>query len=109
MTTTSPAARSDAGARPHRLPLQPLLDALPIDLQMARPDVSGPGPVAQAAELLNVSTRSVHRLRHSGLTPSTADRLAIAAGLHPLAVWGDAWIHAIDDDRRPPRQALDTP
>ena len=109
MTTTSSAARGNAGARLHRLPFQPLLDALPIDHQMARPDVSGPGAVAQAARLLKVSTRTVHRLRDSGLALSTADRMAITAGFHPLAVWGDAWIHAIEDDRGSRRQVLDTP
>ncbi len=92
VTPTRPAQRV---AHPERLPLQPLLDALPIDHQRARPDVAAPGVVAQAAELLAVSTRTVHRLRASGLTPWTADRLAVAAGFHPLAVWGDAWIRAV--------------
>ncbi len=109
MTTASPAARDVANVRASRLPFQPLLDALPIDIQTARPAVSGPGAVAQAAQMLNVSTRTVHRLRVSGLSPWTADRMAVAAGFHPLAVWGDAWIHAIDDDRWPRRQGLDAP
>ena len=86
---------------PGRLPLRPLLDALPIDRQLARQDVIGPGVVAQAATLLGVSTRSIHRWGRSGLTPWAADRLAIGAGLHPLTVWGDAWIHAIDTGRGP--------
>ncbi len=95
-----------------RLPLRPLLNALPIDRQLARQDVIGPGVVAQAATLLGVSTRSIHRWGRSGLTPWAADRLAIGAGLHPLTVWGDAWIHAIDTgrglDAREDRQRYET-
>jgi len=96
---------ADLGDRRHdrtdvtRLPLEPLLDALPIDRCLERRDVVGPGVIAQAAALLDVSTRTLHRLRHTGLNPWTADRLAIAGGMHPLVVWGEAWIHAIDDDR----------
>lgn len=97
MTPTRPPERT---AHPERLPLQPLLDALPIDHQKARPDVAAPGVAAQAAELLAVSTRTVHRLRVNGLTLPTADRLAVAAGFHPLAVWGDAWIAAIEHPTR---------
>lgn len=104
MIPTRPALRP---AQLERLPLQPLLDALPIDHQKARPDVAAPGVVAQAADLLAVSTRTVHRLRASGLTPQTADRLAVAAGFHPLAVWGDAWIDAIE--LRPTRKGPEEP
>jgi hypothetical protein len=82
-----------------RLPLEPLLDALPIDHYLAQQDGVGPGVIAQAAALLDVSTRTLHRLRHTGLNPWTADRLAIAGGLHPLVVWGEAWMHAIGADR----------
>ena len=81
-----------------RLPLEPLLDALPIDRWLGRQDVVGPGVIAQAAALLDASTRTLNRLRHTGLNPWTADRLAIAGGLHPLLVWGEAWIHAIAAD-----------
>ncbi len=84
-----------------RLPLEPLLDALPIDRFLGRQDVLGPGVIAQAAALLDVSTRTLNRLRHTGLNPWTADRLAIAGGLHPLLVWGEAWIHAIGTDHTP--------
>ncbi len=104
---------ADLGERRHdrpdaaRLPLEPLLDALPIDRCLERRDVVGPGAIAQAAALLDVSTRTLHRLRHTGLSPWTADRLAIAGGLHPLVVWGEAWIDAIDDGRG--FQARETP
>jgi hypothetical protein len=34
------------------------------------------------------------------MNPWTADRLAIAAGLHPFSVWDEAWgVRAIDTDR----------
>ncbi len=72
---------ADLGERRHdrpdaaRLPLEPLLDALPIDRCLERRDVVGPG--------------------------------AIAGGLHPLVVWGEAWIDAIDDGRG--FQARETP
>lgn len=89
-----------------RLPLQPLLDALPIDHTLARPDVPGPGVAAQAATLLGVSTRTIHRLKNTGVTPDTADRLAITAGLHPLIVWGDTWTKAMQaSDRSLAREA----
>ncbi len=87
------------GKESTRLPLEPLLDALPIDYCFARQDVVGPGVIAQAARLLDVSTRTLHRLRQTGLNPWTADRLAIAGGLHPLLVWGEAWIDAISADQ----------
>ena len=79
---------------PERLPFQPLLDLLPIDYTLDRPEIVGPGLAEQAARILNVSTRTVHRLRHTGLSPWTADRLALAAGYHPFAIWGDRWLDA---------------
>jgi hypothetical protein len=88
-----------------RLPLQPLLDALPIDHTLARPDVRGPGASAQAARQLGVSTRTLHRLRLTGLDLWAADRLAIAAGLHPLTVWREGWIDALADADAQPTSA----
>ncbi len=88
---------------PGRLPFQPLLDVLPIDWTLARSDVVGPGPIAQAATLLGVTRRTVHRYRNSGLDHWTADRLAITAGCHPLTVWGQDWIHAINLNQTPSR------
>lgn len=90
------ASRNASRRDEPRLPLQPLLNVLPIDHRLARPDVLGPGMSAQAAALLNVSPRSIARWRHEGLSPWTADRLAITAGHHPVTVWGWAWVHAID-------------
>jgi hypothetical protein len=78
-----------------RLPLQPLLDALPIDFVLARRNVVGPGVIAQAAPLLGVSPRTLHRYRHQGVDAWTADQLAIGAGWHPLLIWGQDWIDAV--------------
>jgi hypothetical protein len=78
-----------------RLPLQPLLDVLPIDRTRARADVTGPGVLAQASLMLQISTRRLQRYHHEGLDPWTADELAIAAGWHPLLVWGQDWIDAV--------------
>jgi hypothetical protein len=86
-----PAAPTDHA----RLPLEPLLKALPIDRVLARRDVVGPGEIAQAARMLGVSTTTLHRLRRTGLSIWVADRLAISAGLHPLLVWHDDWADAL--------------
>jgi hypothetical protein len=82
----------------NRLPLQALLDVLPIDRTRALADVTGPGVLAQAALMLQVPTRRLQRYRHEGLDPWTADELAITAGWHPLLVWGQDWIDAVTSD-----------
>ncbi len=92
------AAESDMASvprAPDRLPLQPLLDALPLDPAVASSDTPGPGLIAQAAALLPVTDRTLYRYRHKGLDPWTADRLAISAGLHPFTVWRDDWIRTM--------------
>lgn len=93
--TTRARTTDQAGGR---LPFEPLLDVLPIDPVLARPDVHGPGVPAQAAALLGVTPRSIHRYRREGLSPHLADRLAIAAGSHPILVWGQSWVDAISAD-----------
>jgi hypothetical protein len=96
MNAHSRAAEPPAAPTDHaRLPLEPLLKALPIDRVLARRDVVGPGEIAQAARMLGVSTTTLHRLRRTGLSIWVADRLAITAGLHPLLVWHDDWIDAL--------------
>lgn len=80
----------DAGTR---LPLEPLLRALGLHGQESS-GTGKPGPYAQAAETLGVNKRVLLRYRHTGLGPWVADRLAIAAGLHPRVVWGEAWEQA---------------
>jgi len=106
---TAPPARRQGLTQPdpERLPLQPLLDALPLDRHLARADVAGPGVISQAAVILDLSTRTLHRLRHTGLDPWKADRLAVAAGTHPYLVWGDAWITALQPRRQPPSRDPD--
>jgi hypothetical protein len=68
---------------------------MPLDRHLARADINGPGLIAQAALQLGVAKRTLNRHQQVGLDPWTADRYAITAGLHPLAVWGDAWINAV--------------
>lgn len=47
------------------------------------------------------SNAGEHRLRRAeGVTERIADRLAVAAGLHPFLVWPDMAEHVIDDQRR---------
>jgi hypothetical protein len=60
-------------------PLQPLLDA------------SGLTPTRLAGEL-GLSGTAVRRAARRGLTDRQADEWAIGLGLHPLMVWGWAWI-----------------
>lgn len=76
-----------------KLPLDPLLRALGLHGQESN-GTGDPGPYAQAAEALGVNKRVLLRYRHTGLGPWAADRLAIAAGLHPSVVWGEAWDRA---------------
>jgi transcriptional regulator with XRE-family HTH domain len=45
----------------------------------------------QLAEALGVTRRAVQRWQTKGIPWPTADKLAIAAGSHPVLVWGDAW------------------
>lgn len=89
-----------------KLPLEPLLRALGLHGQ----ESSGggdPGPYARAAETLGVNKRVLLRYRHTGLSPLAADRLAVAAGLHPRSVWGEAWDLAAAA-RRPRQRVADT-
>jgi DNA-binding MurR/RpiR family transcriptional regulator len=48
--------------------------------------------ISELARLGGISRQSVHRyIRRGGLPTYTADRLAVAAHLHPAEVWGWAW------------------
>ena len=91
MTTTDVAART-------RLPFAPLEDLV----AGGRPRHPARGTctwcygrhrvcitVEGIAERLGVTARSIHRWRQTGLDENMADRLAIAAGLHPELVWDD--------------------
>lgn len=60
------------------LPLQPLLDLLRLDEDRW---------AAQLSERVGVTRRTCDRWAVSGLTPTTADRVAVALDLHPLVIW----------------------
>lgn len=45
----------------------------------------------ELAELLDISPRTVHRYRRTGLSAMQADRIAVSAGFHPAEVWPDWW------------------
>lgn len=97
-----------------RYPLEPLADALRIDIGTpGRPhddDRADHGLVALSAHL-GVTDRTLRRLRCNGLTDRQADHFAIVAGLHPAEIWptwfddapgeGDDW-YADDAPMRPP-------
>lgn len=60
-------------------PLQPLLDACQLT-------------ATAMGRHLGVGAATVNRAAHSGLSDHQADEWAIRLGLHPLMVWGWAWI-----------------
>lgn len=74
-------SNDDPVLRPY--PLQPVWDLL-----VAR---YGSGQRAQEALGFNGSRLATLR-RHGRLTMDEADRLALAAGRHPVEVWGDLWL-----------------
>lgn len=77
-----------------QLPLRPLLVLL--DFPTDDP------PVAALATLLGVSERSVFRYIHEGVSTKMADRIcAKAANVHPITVWGNAFVDDIDTDALP--------
>lgn len=45
--------------------------------------------VTKLAETIGMSRKSCYRYFASGLTVFVADKLAVAAGVHPLEVWPD--------------------
>jgi hypothetical protein len=47
-----------------------------------------------AANLLGVTRWAILKWRREGMPAAAADRAAIAAGTHPLLVWGQAWLCA---------------
>lgn len=68
---------------------------------MAHPSFD-PGPVlarfgpdardAEIAEACGVTRHAVAKWRHHGrMSQWTADRVAVALGLHPCLLWGDEW------------------
>lgn len=85
-----------------RLPLAPLLKAAGVEGLQVIPRRSRPGgiggdrqliesPITRLADMIGVSRRNVHRWQRDGVPEAAADRAALAIGLHPCEVWGDAW------------------
>lgn len=69
-----------------RLPLKPLLV-----------QAGGWGRLTVAMGWEGFSHRKLQRMRLGhGITLDEADTLACAIGLHPLDVWGDAWLEGDD-------------
>jgi transcriptional regulator with XRE-family HTH domain len=53
---------------------------------------------AEFARMINVTQRAINRWKSKGGIPWTsADEAAIAIGLHPMLVWGDAWLNVKGD------------
>lgn len=47
-----------------------------------------------AAAALGVDRRTINRWLKDGVNWETADKIAMAAGFHPMEVWGDRWLVA---------------
>jgi hypothetical protein len=74
------------------LPLKPLWD-------IARAQADDPGmSVVEFAHACRTTERAVTRWRSNGMVPwISADEAAVALGLHPMLVWGNAWLNVKDD------------
>lgn len=73
------------------LPIEPLYNIVAgsADAEMT---------TTEFARRLNTTTVAVNRWRRQGGIPwVSADEAAIAIGLHPLVVWGDAWLNVKGD------------
>lgn len=49
----------------------------------------------EVAEACSCSARSIIRRRTAGVTVWEADRIAVSWGMHPVNVWGQAWVDAL--------------
>jgi hypothetical protein len=83
--------------RPNHLPFQPLADLCkhrwrPIN---AAADATA-GDIVRVADICGVPRHTVHRWRADGLSLRHADHAACALGLHPLEVWPDHYLPAIE-------------
>lgn len=75
------------------LPIEPLraIAAAKADLHSDE-SVSGGFTQRLFADMIGMTDRSVTRWMRDGRIPwSSADEAAVALGLHPALVWGDAW------------------
>lgn len=63
----------------HRFDLKPLVAAAHVEHH------------GELAQVVGVSSRQVRRASQEGLSADTADRWAIAVGVHPSSIWGTEW------------------
>lgn len=54
--------------------------------------------VTAAAEVWGTDRRNIYRWRKTGLTMSTADKVATYVGCHPVSIWGEEWFTGIGDE-----------
>lgn len=94
-------------SREHTLPLDALLavagltDSVATQRTGSNPCAKGVrNPQSALARRLDIPLRTVQRWARHGLQWWSADRAAIALGVHPCEVWGGAWwALPIDPDR----------
>lgn len=68
-------------------PALPTLDPAPLRAVIARRHRT----YADLAYTLNVDIRAVEQAMNVSMAWENADRYAIALGVHPWEIWGDAW------------------
>lgn len=75
-------------AQPRRLPTEPLLRFLHHYRRVHKLESWG-----EVAHRLGVNERTLSRvITYDGLNSGTADRMALALGLHPMNLWPDEWV-----------------
>jgi len=72
-----------------RMPLDPILAHL-VEIR-AHARACGQGSTTAIARRLGVDRRTIYRWRDCGIPLHSADRAAMALGLHPLELFGDAF------------------
>lgn len=95
-----------------RLPARPLLDHLEARADLPARCVFGAVPEAFSSQMaaveLETTSRSVKRWKVDGIPESTADRLAVAAGVQPELLWPDL-VDRDDLQLLPPADSLRVP
>jgi hypothetical protein len=89
VVTATDVAVNDRPDVPTGWPLQPLLDASGLT-------------ASRLSLTLGLSGTTVRLARRRGLTDAQADEWSIRLGLHPLLVWGWAWIEEANSAARRP-------
>lgn len=83
-----------------RFPIEPLMDAVgavvteyrtPRSVRYDRISTAECGPATRFSMVFDMDPRTYYRYRAKGIPWERADELAVALGLHPSAIWGDAW------------------